>query len=358
MVQGILTAIFVYIIGSILIFREYSIIALIAATLISPGLTIGISVLFVHRFLSWFKSNRNSFVVLLYGLSFAISAYAITQVTVTDIETLLSKEQVIVAGSKVVFASDYYEPGSLLDILWSVYSYSSVAAFILVLSATALLLRHYSEKIGKVKFWVIILLPLLYQLTLIIDETGIYVPETDTELFYYYLFVSLNSTAGGILFGIAFWTAAKKIRKDSAVRTYMIITACGFILYFICTQVGLYNASYPPFGFATYSLLGLSTYLIFLGLYSSAISVSQDNKLRASIKKLATQDSNLLSSIGTAHMEQEIQRTVSSMKNVVEEQEKELEEQTGIEANLEEDEMKKYLEEVMQEVGKVKKPET
>jgi hypothetical protein len=46
------------------------------------------------------------------------------------------------------------------------------------------------------------------------------------------------------------------------------------------------------------------------------------------------------------------------MKNVVEEQEKELEEQTGIEANLEEDEMKKYLEEVMQEVGKAKKPST
>jgi hypothetical protein len=95
--------------------------------------------------------------------------------------------------------------------------------------------------------------------------------------------------------------------------------------------------------------------MIFLGLYSTAISISQDNKLRSSIKKFATRDSNLLSSIGTAHMEQEIQRTVKSMKNVVEEKEKELEEQTGIEANLEEDEMKNYLEEVMQEVGKVKK---
>lgn len=57
-------------------------------------------------------------------------------------------------------------------------------------------------------------------------------------------------------------------------------------------------------------------------------------------------------------MEQEIQNTVNSMKDVVNEQEKELEEQTGIEANLEEDEMKKYLEEVMQEVGKARKPST
>jgi Tfp pilus assembly PilM family ATPase len=115
-------------------------------------------------------------------------------------------------------------------------------------------------------------------------------------------------------------------------------------------------ATYPPFGFATSSTSGLSAFLILIGLYSSAVSVSQDSKLRQSIKKIATKDVDLLSSIGTAQMEQEIQRTVNSMKNVVEEQEKELEEQTGIEANLGEDEMKNYLEEVMQEIGKVKKP--
>jgi hypothetical protein len=92
--------------------------------------------------------------------------------------------------------------------------------------------------------------------------------------------------------------------------------------------------------------------MIFLGLYSTAISISQDNQLRKSIKKFATHDSNLLSSIGTAQMDQVIQRTVNSMKRVVQEQEKELKEQTGIEANLAEDEMKNYLQEVMQELGK------
>jgi hypothetical protein len=59
-----------------------------------------------------------------------------------------------------------------------------------------------------------------------------------------------------------------------------------------------------------------------------------------------------------AYMDQEIQRTVKSMKGVVEQQEKELEEQTGIEASLGEDEMKNYLERFMQEVGKSKKPTT
>jgi hypothetical protein len=43
------------------------------------------------------------------------------------------------------------------------------------------------------------------------------------------------------------------------------------------------------------------------------------------------------------------------MKSIVQEQENELEKQSGIEANMEEDEMKNYLEQVMQEVGKAKK---
>jgi hypothetical protein len=181
------------------------------------------------------------------------------------------------------------------------------------------------------------------------------VPETDTEFLNWYLYSSLNSTAGGVLFGIAFWQVAKSIRQNHVVRTYMRIAAYGFILYFITNQVGLSAASYPPLGIAAFSLLGLSTYMVFLGVYSSAVSISQDIQLRKSIRKLAAGDKNLLSSIGTAYMDQEIQRTVKSMKGVVEQQEKELEEQTGIEANLEEDEMKNYLEQVMQEVGKSRK---
>ena len=96
--------------------------------------------------------------------------------------------------------------------------------------------------------------------------------------------------------------------------------------------------------------------MIFLGVYCSAISISQDIQLRQSIKKVATQDSNLLGSIGTAHMEQEIQRKINHFKDVVQVQEKELEQKSGIEANMEEEDIKSYIEEVLQEVGKTKNP--
>ena len=96
--------------------------------------------------------------------------------------------------------------------------------------------------------------------------------------------------------------------------------------------------------------------MIFLGVYCSAISISQDIQLRQSIKKVATQDSNLLSSIGTAHMAQEIQRKIDRFKDVVQEEEKELEQKTGIETNIKEEDIKSILEEVLQEVSKTKKP--
>jgi hypothetical protein len=219
-------------------------------------------------------------------------------------------------------------------------------------------LYHYSQKMGRARYWIVISLPLAYFVGTYLDDFNIYEPRTETEELYWDLYTSLNSTAGGILFYIAFVVAARPFHRNLAIKDYMVMSGFGFLLFFSAGQSTLTNTLYPPFGLATMSLYGLSTYMILLGLYSSAVSVSQDNRLRGSIKRMARKNSNLLSSIGTAQVEKEIQKTVNSLKNIVEEQENEMEEQTGIEANLEEDEMKKYLEEVMQEVGKAKKPST
>jgi hypothetical protein len=59
------------------------------------------------------------------------------------------------------------------------------------------------------------------------------------------------------------------------------------------------------------------------------------------------QESKLLGSIGTAQMEQQIEKTILK---ITKEQEKVLEEQTGVEPSLTEDEVKDYLETVMLEV--------
>jgi hypothetical protein len=127
----------------------------------------------------------------------------------------------------------------------------------------------------------------------------------------------------------------------------MMISAYGMILLFSSNQAsGLVLAPYPPFGLATVSFFGLASYLIFLGIYSSAISVAEDPSLRQTIRSIAP-ESRLLDSIGTAQMEQEIQaRVIAFTKR---NQDKMVEE-TGIESSLTEEDVKEYLEEVILEV--------
>ena len=123
--------------------------------------------------------------------------------------------------------------------------------------------------------------------------------------------------------------------------------------------------------------MGLSAYLILVGIYSSAISVSEDSILRQSIRTIAIKESSLLDSIGMAQMEQQIQRKVfpsirasllelvdnigtAQMEQEIErrvlkvakEQQDVLTEQSGIESSLTEDDMKEYLEQVIKEVKK------
>src|SRR5207244_8968899 len=108
---------------------------------------------------------------------------------------------------------------------------------------------------------------------------------------------------------------------------------------------------YPPFGLASILFMGLSSYLVLLGIYSSAISVSEDSKLRQSIRNFAIKDSRLLDSIGTAHMEQEIQKRVLELTR---QNQDKIEEETGIQSSLTEDDIKQYLEQVIKEVKKPK----
>ena len=98
--------------------------------------------------------------------------------------------------------------------------------------------------------------------------------------------------------------------------------------------------------------MGLSSYLVLVDIYSSAISVSEDSKLRQSIRKLVLKETKLLDSIGTAQMQGEIE---SMVLQVTKEQEETLKEQTGVQPSLSEEDMKNYLVEVLQEVRSIKR---
>jgi hypothetical protein len=135
---------------------------------------------------------------------------------------------------------------------------------------------------------------------------------------------------------------------------YLRLCAYGFILYTIATVGGVSAAPYPPFGIVSISILTLSAYIIILGLYSTAVSISQDVKLRQYVRNLTRENLGFFSNIGQAQMERQIQSKAADLESVVKEQRIELEKESGIQSSIQEQDIKQYLLEVLQEVDKHK----
>jgi hypothetical protein len=91
--------------------------------------------------------------------------------------------------------------------------------------------------------------------------------------------------------------------------------------------------------------------MMLIGIFFSAISIAEDSDLRKSIRNFAIGQSGLLDSIGSAEMQQEIEKRVIELTKQTQEK---MTEETGIEPSITEDEMKQYLAQVIEEVGKHK----
>jgi hypothetical protein len=224
-------------------------------------------------------------------------------------------------------------------------------------AATILLLKHYSRRIGKAKYWIAVGIPLAYFLSqfqpLFLYSFGDLRLENPVLFgIVYNLIYTIAKPAGGILFGIAFWTIAKNLSNQN-VKKYMLISAFGMMLLFAANQpTFLILTPYPPFGLVTVSFMGLASYLFYLGIYSASISVSEDTKLRQSIRKAAIKESTeFLDSIGTAEMVQEIERRVVSMTRATKEN---IEKETGISSSFDEEDIREYLQEAIQEIKRVR----
>ena len=256
------------------------------------------------RFLMWYKGNR-SFLVLLYGLS---SVAIMIRVAITLIFYFL-----LLLGipserdtQSEVFLQDF-ESGSVLGILNDAYTTSSSIAFMLMWIATAVLLRNYYYKSphmkysSHIKYWIIIAVIPAYSLSDYFISDVIIPISIGFDNVNYGIFIAFQGLGAGLLMSIPFWAMARSISvRSSVVKDNLTISAIGIIFFFTASSVIIDHAPYPPFGFLLILSIGLSSYMILVGLYSSAVSVSSDTDLRRFIRKSAVNQSKLLDSIGSA----------------------------------------------------------
>lgn len=327
---------------------------LIKAVIMSSFLTASaLMVLLSWRFVLWIKSNKNRLILMYLLASLFILTSAIAGV-VYFLDQLSYRPDVIYPRTYGGFIT-HVEIGN--SSLVYVYTISSATAFVLLWTGTVFLLQGYRKKIGRWKYWILMSIPLLYFLSqfqpVVLNFLLSYVSD-DPMLFnlVYILMVDTSRPIGGLLFGLAFILVARKLQNQE-VKSYLVMSGIGFLLLLVSYEgQALITAPFPPLGLLSGSFFGLASFLIFIGLYSSAVSVSQDSRLRASIRKSIESEIRFIGSIGDAEMDHRILDKVLITSKKFSEA---MPEETGVFTSLSDTEIRDYIEEVLVETRR-KKP--
>ncbi len=304
------------------------------------------------RFFLWYKSKKD-FVILLYGLSSLIIAVRIAVTLAFYVMLLLgvTPERSILSD---VFIQDF-DTDSILGILNNAYTTTSSIAFMLMWVATAILLHNYYYRsknvktLSQIKYWLIVAIIPAYSMSDYFISDVVIPVTIGFDNVNYEIFITFQGLGAGILLSIPFWVMARSIRSRSIpVRDYLTMSAIGIILFFTASSAMVDHAPYPPYGFLTILSMALSSYMILIGLYSSAISVSFDRNLRSFIQKSVINQSKLLDSIGSADLYQQIEKQVEKKLD-------EISTETGFESHIDESDIKEYLQQVIDEIQNQKK---
>ena len=198
----------------------------------------------------------------------------------------------------------------------------SILSFSFMWIATAILLSHYRFKMGKIKYFILISIPLIYYLfpfegyfgniffSLILDY-----PITFAII--YILIFSATKHIDALFFSIFFLIASTLVAKKK-VQQSILFSAIGMAIIFGSQDIATLQYSvYPPFGLITTAFMPLGSYLLFIGILSSAQNISRNIQIRKELYKSANSQLDLLKIIGMAQMEKELLKKYKSIsKNI------------------------------------------
>jgi hypothetical protein len=272
--------------------------------------------LLVVLLIRWFRSSKN-FMIIAYAISFSIVCiYLVLSIVYVNVQYTFNSEWIKAKSLHSILVNSSVSDLSLsfgvpLDAL-------SLLSFVFVWIATVALLRQYRNKIGRTRFWVIIMIPLIYFLFPFetyfanISEAMLSGSPVIFSVVYILLF-SATKQVGGILFSIVFLTAATKI-KQPHLQNSLRIAAIGIAVVFSSLEINsLLYAAYPPYGVLTIMLLPLGSYCLFMGLFASARLASQDKKLRREFYQSAEKQLAFLQTLGKVQMENELEKNLKSI---------------------------------------------
>lgn len=330
------------------IFSRYTMILVVLAVGLSYCTSAFVLGSLAYRFLIWLRAYR-SHVIFAYALASLLLSFAVV-LTISNVMYMLANQPPVIFKNSAhmvayVVSNPFFE---------AVFLYTSIASFLSIWLSSFFLIREYYVQTTRYKYLLLFCVPLFFFLTQFqpfLVELFAHYRTADPTTFgiYYSLFISYSKPVGGIFFGLAFFMAAGKVRVVP-LKDYLVLAGLGLILFFTANQaILLNNLTYPPFGMAASSFLGLASFLVFVGIYGSALSFAQDANIRKYVRNSVSKELRLMDRIGMSELEEQISRKVTKItKNVTEQ----MEQETGVEPSLQDDEVQNYISEVLAELEK------
>lgn len=305
------------IILQMLLMNKYSISLLDAQTYLSHFSALVFLSLLAFFFARWFTLKR-SYIVMLYTLGFLLASINVV-ISFMYLESYLSISAL--ADIPVMPITAYVTNFGALpfpESLSPTFDALSLSSFLFMWLATALILGQYRYKMGKIKYFTLMVIPLVYYIFPFQNYFG----DTFFTLLQsypvlislvYILIFSATRQVGALLFSLAFWTTSTLVYEDR-IRKSLLICSIGIaILFGSIDRSPLQFHTYPPYGLVTEAFIPLGTYLLFVGIFTSATQISRDSELRKEFYRNASSQLSLLKSIGVSQMEKELEEKYKIM---------------------------------------------
>jgi len=195
--------------------------------------------------------------------------------------------------------------------LSSIYNVIFVLSFLVIWVATMALLNQYKNRLGKTRYYALTIIPMIYFIfpfhTYFANLLSPFVLNSPIAVSVIYtILFSATKQVGAFLFAISFLIASTVVPNDS-VKKSLLISCIGMVILFSSVEITpLQYKVFPPYGLITEAFIPLGAFLLLVGIFTSAVNVSQDGELRRDFRKSAIAQLNLLRTIGIAQMEKEL----------------------------------------------------
>ncbi len=308
------------------IFKSYSNVTFYLTSYISFISTLGFLSILSFNFYRWYLKGKNNF-TLLYGMLFSL--YCITLI----LALLYLISGLATHPSTINYTSPRELRGGTFSInivfqnnIALVYDIFFIMSFLLGWLLTVYMLKQYSRRIGKYKFWILVSIPLFFYLIryegiiltyfnidnlISLPVLGIIYPSIKDA--FYIAFMNSNIQTIGIFFGFSFVPILLKL-KNSLLQNYMITTIIGMMILFASRDFhSIFLNSVPPNGTITISFMPIGVFMLFTGIISFLKLAARDKEFYRDLIIRIERDISLVKNIILTEKEAEISNKIKPL---------------------------------------------